>query len=113
MAERCPVSAIGRWHGALALCVLPSFKNRARFKTRPFRSVTQAACLMFIWTADPFARAFSLNDIARGLQGQLQLFNALPPDEPTKYGNWSQQLNRIVAGQLPNEPASDQKMLLS
>lgn len=42
----------------------------------------KAACLMFIWAADPFARAFDLTAIAGRLQKQLQRFTELPPDEP-------------------------------
>lgn len=42
----------------------------------------KAACLMLMWAADPFARAFSLSDPTSRLQGLLQQFNALPPDEP-------------------------------
>lgn len=42
----------------------------------------KAACLMFIWAADPFARAFDLGEITARLQKKLQRFNELPPDEP-------------------------------
>jgi hypothetical protein len=42
----------------------------------------KAACLMFLWAADPFARAFALAEITGRLQKQLQRFNELPPDEP-------------------------------
>ena len=41
-----------------------------------------AACLMFIWAADPFVRAFDLNEIKDRLQEQLQRFKELPQDEP-------------------------------
>jgi hypothetical protein len=41
-----------------------------------------AACLMFIWAADPFVRAFDLNETKDRLQKQLQRFNELPQDEP-------------------------------
>ena len=37
---------------------------------------------MFLWAADPFARAFDLTEITGRLQKQLQRFNELPPDEP-------------------------------
>ncbi|HZC55345.1 MAG TPA: hypothetical protein VE396_04760 [Xanthobacteraceae bacterium] len=42
----------------------------------------KAACLMPLWAADPFARAFDLNEIRNRLQTQLQRFNELPQDEP-------------------------------
>jgi hypothetical protein len=42
-----------------------------------------AACLMFIWAADPFARAFDLSVITGRLQMQLQRFNELAQNEPT------------------------------
>jgi Family of unknown function (DUF5677) len=42
----------------------------------------KAACLVFLWAADPFARAFALSDAAARLQTQLQRFNVLPQDEP-------------------------------
>jgi hypothetical protein len=42
----------------------------------------KAACLMFIWAADPFARAFALSDMTTRLQAQLRRFNELPQDEP-------------------------------
>jgi hypothetical protein len=41
-----------------------------------------AACLMLIWAADPFARAFDLTEITARLQQYLQRFNELPQDEP-------------------------------
>ena len=53
----------------------------------------KAACLMFIWAADPFARVFSLSDIANRLQAQLRRFSELPQDEPASV--------TIVAG-FPN-----------
>jgi Family of unknown function (DUF5677) len=41
-----------------------------------------AACLMLIWAADPFARAFDLTEITARLQQYLKRFNELPQDEP-------------------------------
>jgi hypothetical protein len=42
----------------------------------------KAGCLMFMWAADPFVRAFELNELKGHLQKQLQRFNELPQDEP-------------------------------
>jgi len=42
----------------------------------------KAACLMLLWAADPFVRAFELNEIRGRLQKHLQRFNELPQDEP-------------------------------
>lgn len=41
-----------------------------------------AACLMLIWAADPFARAFDPPEITARLQQYLRRFNELPQDEP-------------------------------
>jgi hypothetical protein len=41
-----------------------------------------AACLMLIWAADPFVRAFDLTEFTARLQQYLQRFNELPQDEP-------------------------------
>jgi hypothetical protein len=37
---------------------------------------------MFLWAADPFARAFDLTEITARLRQYLQRFNELPQDEP-------------------------------
>jgi hypothetical protein len=42
----------------------------------------KAACLMFLWAADPFARAFDLTETTARLRQYLQRFNELPQDEP-------------------------------
>ncbi|MCC6946411.1 MAG: hypothetical protein IT539_01455 [Bradyrhizobiaceae bacterium] len=42
----------------------------------------KAACLMFLWAADPFARAFDLREHTDRLQEHLQRFTKLPQDEP-------------------------------
>lgn len=55
-----------------------------------------AACLMLIWAADPFARAFDLTEITARLQRYLQRFNELPQDEPATIA--------VVAGFSENGP---------
>ena len=42
----------------------------------------KAACLTFLWAADPFARAFDLNEISGRIEKQIQRFAELPQDEP-------------------------------
>jgi len=43
-----------------------------------------AACLLFIWAADPFAAAFARPDVTAGLSNQLKLFAELPGAFPTR-----------------------------
>ena len=42
----------------------------------------KAACLMFLWAADPFARAYSQAETSARIQKMMQRFIALPQDEP-------------------------------
>ncbi|MDE2228169.1 MAG: hypothetical protein KGL11_03900 [Alphaproteobacteria bacterium] len=42
----------------------------------------KAACLMFLWAADPFARTFNQNDTRTRIQEALQRFEQLPGGEP-------------------------------
>ena len=42
----------------------------------------KAACLMFLWAADPFARTFDLTELTARLRQYLHRFNELPQDEP-------------------------------
>jgi hypothetical protein len=42
----------------------------------------KAACLMFIWAADPLVWALDLNEFKDRLQEELQRFNELPQEEP-------------------------------
>jgi hypothetical protein len=45
-------------------------------------TVLKAACLMFLWAADPFARAFSQDNIRERIKAEIQRFVELPQDEP-------------------------------
>jgi Family of unknown function (DUF5677) len=42
----------------------------------------KAACLMFLWAAEPFARAFPRDGINARIKAQLQRFGELPQDDP-------------------------------
>ena len=42
----------------------------------------RAACLTFLWAAEPFSRAFERPAITAKIQEQLQRFDRLPRDEP-------------------------------
>ena len=42
----------------------------------------KAACLMFLWAADPFARAYDQNEMRTRVQEMMQRFEKLPQDEP-------------------------------
>ncbi len=41
-----------------------------------------AACLTFLWAAEPFVRAFDRNDIQARVQEQIRRFRLLPDAEP-------------------------------
>jgi hypothetical protein len=43
----------------------------------------KAACLIFLWAADPFARVFGRDDIRTRIQEQIQNFAQLPQEEPS------------------------------
>jgi hypothetical protein len=45
-------------------------------------TVLKAACLMFLWAADPFARAFNQDNIRDRIKADIQRFAELPQDEP-------------------------------
>jgi hypothetical protein len=64
----------------------PSSKLITALKTGPDISnlveTIKAACLMFLWAADPFARAYNQTAIHDRLQQMLPRFVALPQDEP-------------------------------
>ena len=45
-------------------------------------TVLKAACLMFLWAADPFARAFSQDNIKDRIKAKIQRFAELPQEEP-------------------------------
>jgi hypothetical protein len=45
--------------------------------------VLKGACLMFLWAADPFARAANQDAVRMKIQDAIQHFGALPMDEPT------------------------------
>jgi len=42
----------------------------------------KAACLMFLWAADPFAQAYHQSEVGRRIQEMMQRFVTLPKDEP-------------------------------
>jgi Family of unknown function (DUF5677) len=42
----------------------------------------KAACLMFLWAADPFAQAFPRDGLEDRIRAQLQRFDTLPQNEP-------------------------------
>ena len=44
--------------------------------------VLKGACLMFLWAADPFARAANQDAVRTKIQDAIQRFGALPMDEP-------------------------------
>lgn len=44
--------------------------------------VLKGACLMFLWAADPFARAANQDTVRTKIQAAIQRFGALPLDEP-------------------------------
>lgn len=49
--------------------------------TQDMVDVLKRACLMFLWAADPFARAHALG-FRQGIADQLKLFDAMPGEEP-------------------------------
>jgi hypothetical protein len=44
--------------------------------------VLKMACLMFIWAADPFARAHALQ-FQEKISDKVKQFDAIPKEEPT------------------------------
>jgi hypothetical protein len=42
----------------------------------------KAACLMFLWAAEPFARAFPRDGLEDRIRAQLQRFDTLPRNDP-------------------------------
>jgi hypothetical protein len=42
----------------------------------------KAACLMFLWAAEPFARAFPRDGLEDRIRAQLQRFDTLPQNDP-------------------------------
>jgi hypothetical protein len=64
----------------------PASKRISALKTGPDISnlleTIKAACLMFLWAADPLACAYNQTAIRDRLQQMMQRFVALPQDEP-------------------------------
>ncbi len=63
----------------------------------------KAACLTFLWAADPFVRAFEAHEFTGRLQEQLHRFNELPQDEPQNVS--------VVAGTQPISARDDMHAL--
>ncbi|HXW72429.1 MAG TPA: hypothetical protein VEK34_13475 [Methylocella sp.] len=65
----------------------PATKNITGLKVGPdilgLVETLKAACLMFIWAAEPFALVYNQTDAQTRIEKMMERFKTLPPDEPS------------------------------